>query len=908
MLNTLRARLVHFDLHLPLTLALCLFTLWPLAYRPGLPNGTDVLYHVYRVAEMDRLWAQGVLIPSWAESFYTGYGAPLFHYYASLSYYLTSVFARVFGTDPVNSLRLLIAVCMLAGAAGMYLFMQPRAGKLGGVLAALSFTWSPYILFTEPYARGAYPEMTALALTPLIFWRYQRLMQTGSARAFLLAALSSGALILTHNLMALVITALLGGWLVWEWALRVLSTQFTVHSGEAVQSAEYSVQSAKRPPDSEPSAISYQLSAFFASLVTRHSLLPFLALVIGLLLTAYFWLPITQEGAAVRLGNLTNDAGVPELDYRNFFVPPGDLLAPSPRPDAGAVNGLEHRLNLGVMQWLLALVGVVVCVGGLLATSDQLPASSQRLADSEAGSKKQEASEEPSAISHQLSAFSPSLVTRHSSLTSLYFAAAGLACIFLMLPQAEGVWALVRPFALLQFPWRLLGPAAVCLAVVGGMVGQVFSTQFTVHSSQQNQIQSDKTPDTLRSRYSVRVLLLCTLYSVLCTLIILTAAPTLYADEWEHETVDTSVAGYHAAELAGRQRATTFTNEYLPATVLVEPGATPRLLADYANGYPVNKAHLETLPPEVEVTLIDHGPQHDEWIVNAVQPFQMEVLTYYFPGWAATVNGDPVPITPSDPHGLITLPVPAGESRVRLELGSTPPRDLGRLVSLVGVVVGVISSWWLVTGGKQKVHSSQFTVHSEEIRTEYAALSTEAQPSALIATLLLSAVLLTLLMRPGGAWIESPAGEAWSAQTQVKYQLGDNLALLGYDLNATQFRPGERLRLNLYWWASAPVPYGYAVFVHVTQGGPPAAQADKLNPAGRPTVNWTPGQGFIKDDYAITLPESFAPGTYQIVVGLYTCDTRPAGDCGNGERPPVRDAAGNLIGDAVPLAKIVIGD
>jgi len=181
MFNTLRARLAHFDLHLVLTLALCLFTLWPLAYRPGLPNGTDVLYHVYRVAEMDRLWAHGVLIPSWAESFYTGYGAPLFHYYASLSYYLTSTFARVFGTDPVNSLRLLIAVCMLAGAAGMYLFMQPRAGKLGGVLAALSFTYSPYILFTEPYARGAYPEMTALALTPLILWRYQRLMQTGSA-------------------------------------------------------------------------------------------------------------------------------------------------------------------------------------------------------------------------------------------------------------------------------------------------------------------------------------------------------------------------------------------------------------------------------------------------------------------------------------------------------------------------------------------------------------------------------------------------------------------------------------------------------------------------------------------------------------------------------------------------------
>ena len=157
--------------------------------------------------------------------------------------------------------------------------------------------------------------------------------------------------------------------------------------------------------------------------------------------------------------NRTDDAGLPELDYRNFFVPLGDLLAASPRPDAGAVNGLEHRLNLGVMQWLLALGGVVVCVGGLLATSRQLPASSKK----------------PSA--------SPlSLTTSHPLSATLYFALAGLACIFLMLPQAEGVWALVRPFALLQFPWRLLGPAAVCLAVVGGMVGNIWSSQFTVHS------------------------------------------------------------------------------------------------------------------------------------------------------------------------------------------------------------------------------------------------------------------------------------------------------------------------------------------------------------------------------------------------------------------------------------------
>jgi len=341
--------------------------------------------------------------------------------------------------------------------------------------------------------------------------------------------------------MALVMTGLLGGWLVWEWVLKVRSSQYTVHREEAASEQRTASSQTQGSFEVAPldASIDHPLARlptnhFFSSLFSRHSLMPFAALLTGLLLTAYFWLPITQEGGAVRLGNLTNDAGVPELDYRNFFVPLGDLLAASPRPDAGAVNGLEHRLNLGVMQWLLALGGVVVCGWRLVATSNQRSASSKKL----------------SASPH-------SLTTSHPLLSTLYFALAGLGCIFLMLPQAEGVWSLVRPFALLQFPWRLLGPVAVCLAVMGGMVGRVFSTQYTVHSSQRSQgqsteykVQSNETGKAVQPIMHRRSLLLCTLYSVVCTLIVVTAAPTLYADEWEHETVDTSVAGYHA--LGGR--------------------------------------------------------------------------------------------------------------------------------------------------------------------------------------------------------------------------------------------------------------------------------------------------------------------------------------------------------------------
>ena len=83
------------------------------------------------------------------------------------------------------------------------------------MIAAVSYVYSPYILFTEPYSRGAYPELMAFALFPLVMWVYSRLTRTGAASAFLLAVLGSGALIITHNLMALVLTAILAAWIVW---------------------------------------------------------------------------------------------------------------------------------------------------------------------------------------------------------------------------------------------------------------------------------------------------------------------------------------------------------------------------------------------------------------------------------------------------------------------------------------------------------------------------------------------------------------------------------------------------------------------------------------------------------------------------------------------------------------------
>lgn len=764
------------------TLVLCSLALWPLFVQRGLPNGDDVLYHVYRAAEMDRSWTHGVFLPRWAETFYTGYGSPLFNYYASLTYYLTSLLSRLFAWDAVDALRAVIVISLLGGGAGMYGFTRGLAGRPGGILAAVIYVYSPYLVYTEPYSRGAYPELLAFGLFPTAMWAYRWLRDSGRGGAFAAAALGSGALILTHNLMALVLSGLLVAWLVWE---AVLGNR---QDGQNT-----------------------------ASLRTHNAAVPFAALAVGVGLAAFFWLPVMQEGGAVKLANLT---GTAELNYQNFFVPAAHLLAASPRHDLSVTNALEHQLNLGVAQWGLGLLGTL----GTAALG---------------------------------------LRSRRVEWTAIFFTLAAAGLIFLIEPAAAPVWKTLTPMAFLQFPWRLLGPAVFCLAVLGGM----------------NAIWIARLP-----RQWGKII-----PAGMVVVVIGLAAPTLVIPEWIYPTVDTSAAAYHAAELKGFQRATTFSNEYLPQTVAVEPDATPRLLADYADGYPVNKAHLEALPPDVTVEVVDHGPQHDVWRVRADVPFVMEVLTYYFPGWTAEIDGQAVSVTASEPHGLIQFPVPAGEHTVRLWLGGTLARDLGTAISLLSLAVLVAGGIWLGRGR-----------HSAPSRQDE---RWDAIPFVVGGAAAL--VFLIVVMRPGGAWEQSAPGEARLAQQAADYRLGNWVRLVGYDLNGTTFRAGGRMELRVYWAVEAAIPYGYASFVHLTQGGPPAAQADKLNPAGLPTKLWPVG-GLIQDDYVIELPETLAPGDYTLYAGLYTCDTRPAGECGNGERLTVTDAAGTMLGDAVPLAAVRI--
>lgn len=767
-----------------LAVLLCSFALLPLLRATGLPSGFDTLYHVYRVAEMQRSWQDGVFMPRWADAFYFGYGYPVFHYYASFTYYLTSILMLSLGITALNALKITLGISFLWAGLGMYLWAKDQWGQLGGLIAALVYVYSPYMLYTEPYTRGVYPELLAFAIAPWIFWRFDKLANHAATRRIFIAKIFSAAglvalLIITHNLMSLTLFLILALHILWQTVVRALSW--------------------------------------------RQSLLMLLVAGCGVGLASYFWLPVVAERDAVQLDNLIN---VAELDYRNHFVTFDNLLARSPRSDDGAINGLLPRYNLGWGAILLATVG-----SGLL-----------------------------------LGAMRRSKIARKN----LFFLLLGILMIFLMTPDANRIWEEVSLLAFLQFPWRLLGPVMLCLAIIGGAVGGGIA----------------QLPPPWRAMGRLLALFLPLIF----------ALPLLYVTEWDLPQVDTSVAAYQQAEVAGLQRGTTFSGEYLPIDVVQLPPPNPRILAEHAAGGLVNKINLTSVPPDTQIEVIDQSPHFHLWRVESEAAFQMEVQIFYFPGWRAYINGSEVEITTVYPSGWMSIPVPAGASVVELRLTNTTPRNMGYALSLVSLfLLGGIS----VLGWRWNHVLPEITAVPQQDQASHKTLVVPA-----LFTAALFASVLALNYREGVAWLDSPAGTTQAADTVTDYTLTleeDTIRLIGYDISDTALSAGGRLEVVLYWYAPQPIERGFASFVHVSTGGPPQAQSDRLNPGGIPTKAWTP-DGYIYDEHIITLPDWLPNGEYDITVGLWTCDGIPEGEpCGNGLRPTVMDADGDVLGDTLFL-------
>jgi hypothetical protein len=139
--------------------------------------------------------------------------------------------------------------------------------------------------------------------------------------------------------------------------------------------------------------------------------------------------------------------------------------------------------------------------------------------------------------------------------------------------------------------------------------------------------------------------------------------------------------------------------------------------------------------------------------------------------------------------------------------------------------------------------------------------------------------------------------DSYAMEQERRVDLGQQIAMLGYDLSPAVARPGEMLAVKLYWQSDGQVTADRHVFVHlINEAGELVAQSDGAPVRGeRPTWSWLEDE-IVEDTYALEIPPALEPGLYTVSAGMYDYESQV-------RLPAFEPGAGRLIDD-----RIVLGD
>ena len=371
--------------------------------------------HLVRTYSVQQHIISGDWYPRWLADHYGRYGYPALNFYAPVAYYLTVLLAWLLPTvDLYGGFQLTSVIGALGMISGIYtLCWQLWRHGPAALFATAIVAYAPYPLPPNLFIRGALPETLGLGLT---VW-----LLVGCTGLWLAAVESrrltswwwftgaiTVALLLTHNISALIGAFITPAWIVCLWLWRPNRRAFLVLGGTALGAA---------------------------------------------VLTAFFWLPALLETALVQVERIHGG----DLNYRNFFLSwPGyhsshwGLQERSPQTRGFPVD--LHLIYYHPSQGppLFSLWQGVLFLGAFFALAlnvmplrrmhraalNWLPASPQQL--------------------------------RLIVLTSVFGLILALACYSQSFDWALPLWERLPPLRALQFPFRLLAPAGYGIALAAG--------------------------------------------------------------------------------------------------------------------------------------------------------------------------------------------------------------------------------------------------------------------------------------------------------------------------------------------------------------------------------------------------------------------------------------------------------
>jgi hypothetical protein len=366
--------------------------------QPGYFWGAhDARHAVYFIFQYDKAVQDGIWLPGWGPDWAFGYGYPFWIVYGPLSTFVGELFHHFVGLGFEDSVKAVLALSILLSGLAMYGFVRSWLGRNAGLVAAVAYMAIPYHL-VDVYVRAAVAESVALVFLPLALWTFREAVLRPRLTAVIAAAFTYAAIMWTSNLVALVFTPGLAAYVL---ALLIWT----------------GLDERRKAQDAKPWVRE------FLAFILRRGLWPLSAVLLGLGLSAAFFVPALIEQRYI---NQTQWFGKYYDPFQHFvyffqlFNPAWGFGISQPGPDDIAKGAMSYQL--GAAAVLLSLIAVA-------------------LSWKQAAERRRE---------------------------TWFWAAWAAISVFLTLGISAWVWRHVPLVPYAQFPWRYLMLAILPLSILPG--------------------------------------------------------------------------------------------------------------------------------------------------------------------------------------------------------------------------------------------------------------------------------------------------------------------------------------------------------------------------------------------------------------------------------------------------------
>jgi hypothetical protein len=343
-------------------------------------------------------------------------------------------------------------------------------------------------------------------------------------------------------------------------------------------------------------------------------------LAVGLALSARFWLPALAERSLVQSDRLLV---APIFTYYTNFLSLRELLAWPSAVDPLLINPSPAK-GLGLLAFVLAGAG---CAALLWTALNRVRRGNT-----------------PHRVAEYLNRWDLGL--------GAFFSAALLGYMLLTLAPSRPVWDNVPLLPFIQFPWRFLGAAALCAAVLGGAIVHWLPRQPWLAAA------------------GLVLVITAGHWSWW------TGQPCgVFEEITQRQTV--------AFELTTHTIGTTAKGEFLPSTVNDLPADLTIAQALIHGEQP---RYLTGLPEGARVTVTNSDVLDYRATVVTPLAFTVTFNQFFFPGWRAAVDDQPAAIVLTPATGLMTVALPAGTHTLSFHFGDTPVRAVSDVLSLAAFI------------------------------------------------------------------------------------------------------------------------------------------------------------------------------------------------------------------------------